>query len=345
MKISTIIKQQLFAKEKGYYKTKNPIGKSQDFITAPEISQIFGEIMALYLLELSKNSSNKIALVEMGAGHGTWYRDILMTIENLAKKNIELAQNFFKKTDLHIIEINPELQKIQQQNLINFKINWHENFDDFLNKSMGEIYFISNELFDCFAIDQYIKTQNGFVERLIEFDDKKNLLNPHFVISKTYYNDFVESQIGKALSFLAPIGAVFEYSKDAQLFMEQLSQAMHNRGGIAINIDYGYLNYDFANTLQTIKNHQKIPFLEGFRDGDITALVDFVSLDKIAKKYNLNSSLITQNEFLLSLGLVFRLESLIKKNPEIADNLRQDFHRLTDLSQMGELFKVHIIWK
>jgi SAM-dependent MidA family methyltransferase len=88
-----------------------------------------------------------------------------------------------------------------------------------------------------------------------------------------------------------------------------------------------------------------ISFLEGFRDGDITALVDFVSLDKIAKKYNLNSSLITQNEFLLSLGLEFRLESLIKKNPEIADNLRQDFHRLTDLSQMGELFKVHIIWK
>jgi SAM-dependent MidA family methyltransferase len=345
MKISELIRRQLFSKEGGYYKIKNPIGKSQDFITAPEISQIFGEIMAVYLLELSKNSANKIALVEMGAGHGTWLGDILQTIENLANKSQKIAQEFLKNTEIFIVETSPQLQKIQQQNLIKHKIKWCENFAEFLAKSSGEIYFISNELFDCFAIDQYVKTANGWQERLIEFSDKQNLSNPQFAISKTYYNDFVESQIGKALSFIAPLQAVFEYSLDAQLFMKQLSQAIFNRGGFAINIDYGYLNYDFANTLQTIKNHQKIPFLEGFREGDITALVDFFALDNIAKKNQLKTSLISQREFLLSLGAESRLESLIKKNPKIADNLQNDFDRLINPSQMGELFKVHIIWK
>jgi SAM-dependent MidA family methyltransferase len=345
MKISELIRQQLFSKEGGYYKIKNPIGKSQDFITAPEISQIFGEIMAIYLLELSKNSVNKIALVEMGAGHGTWLDDILQTIENLANKSQKIAQEFLKKTEIFIVETSPQLQKIQQQNLIKYKIKWCENFAEFLAKSSGEIYFISNELFDCFAIDQYVKTANGWQERLIEFSDKKNLSNPHFVISKTDYNNFVEQQIGKALSLIAPFQAVFEYSKDARDFMQQLSSAIYLRGGVAINIDYGYSNYDFANTLQTIKNHQKIPFLEGFKDADITALVDFFALDNIAKDSQLKTSLISQRDFLLGLQADKRLSFLKLANPQIADNLQNDFDRLINPSQMGELFKAHIIWK
>ena len=94
----------------------------------------------------------------MGAGHGTWYRDILMTIENLAKKNVELAQNFLTKTEFHIIEINIELQKIQQQNLVNFKVNWHENFDNFLllkNKDLIKFNFIAN----CSLHPNYIKNK------------------------------------------------------------------------------------------------------------------------------------------------------------------------------------------
>jgi len=345
IKISELIEQQLFSKKSGYYKIKNPIGKSQDFITAPEISQIFGEIMAVYLLELSQNSVNKIALIEMGAGHGTWLSDILQTIENLANKSQKIAQEFLKKTEIFIVETSPQLQKIQQQNLTKYKIKWCENFAEFLTESSGEVYFISNELFDCFAIDQYVKTTKGWRERLIEFSDKQNLSNPRFVISETDCNNFVEQQIGKPLALISPFQAVYEYSKDARDFMQQLSSAIYLRGGLAINIDYGYSNYDFANTLQTIKNHQKIPFLEGFKDGDITALVDFFALDNIAKKNQLKTSLISQREFLLSLGAESRLESLIKKNPKIADNLQNDFDRLINPSQMGDLFKVHIIWK
>jgi SAM-dependent MidA family methyltransferase len=110
MKISTLIEKSLFDDKNGYYKTKNPIGKNADFITSPEILQIFGELLAVYLLHVSANSKNKISLVEMGAGKGTWFADILQTINKLAQKNNPQALDFLSKAQFHIIEINPVLQ-------------------------------------------------------------------------------------------------------------------------------------------------------------------------------------------------------------------------------------------
>jgi len=351
VKISELINQQLFSENFGYYKTKNPIGKSADFITAPEISQIFGEVVAGYLLEISKSTTSKISLVEMGAGRGVWFRDILKTINFLAQKKISVAQNFIEKSAFHIIEINPHLKAIQQQNLKDYKVSWHSNFEDFKSASEldlgGEIYFLSNELLDCFAIDQFVKTKAGWQERLINFSDKQNLLDPQFVIRNfdKSINDFVESQLGKDLSESAPCGAVYEYSKSMQAFISKLFDAINQRGGLAINIDYGYFFYDFANTLQAVRNHQKISFFEGLKNADITALVDFLALDKIAKEYNLNSSQVSQGQFLLALGAKERLENLARLNPAKNDELWSAFRRLVDSDQMGDLFKVHIVWR
>ena len=347
MKISTLIEKSLFDEKRGYYKTKNPIGKNADFITAPEISQIFGELVAVYLLHVSSQSKNQISLVEMGAGKGTWFKDILQSINKLAQKNNLQALDFLSRTQFHIIEINPILQKIQQQNLQNFLIKWHKNFDDFLKEKNGEIFFISNELFDCFAIDQYVKTNEGWCERLVGFSDKKNLQNPQFFLEKfnAKTHDFVEEKLGKFFSQNAPQKAVFEYSESAQKFMKKLCEAIGIEGGIAINFDYGYSEYEFANTLQAIKNHQKIAFLEGLFDCDITAQVDFLALDKIVKNFGLNSSLITQEEFLLSLGAQQRVEFLLEKNPLLSQEILSGFSRLIDKNQMGKLFKSHIFWK
>lgn len=347
MKISELIEKSLFDKQRGYYKTKNPIGKNADFITAPEVSQIFGELMAVYLLHISQNSKNKIALVEMGAGKGTWFKDILQTINKLAQKNNPQAVDFLRQTQFHIIEINPVLQKIQQENLQNFIVKWHENFDDFLLQKNGEIFFISNELFDCFAIDQYVKTDKGWKERLVGFGDDKNSQNLQFFLEEFNLetNNFVEERLGKFLAQNAPINAVFEYSKTAQEFMIKLCKAVAGSGGVAINCDYGYNQYDFSNSLQAIKNHRKVDFTDAIRDCDITAHVDFFALDKIAKNYCLNTSLISQREFLLSLEIEQRIESLKNSNPELSANFKDDLTRLIDPSEMGNLFKVHIIWK
>jgi len=346
MKISAIIADSLYNPETGYYLTKNPIGSENDFITAPEISQIFGEVMAIYLLHIAQNFNEKIALVEMGAGRGVWFYDILFTIHKLAQNNAKIAIDFLQKTNFNIIEINRELTKIQQQKLKNYKINWFQNFAEFENNNSLPILFISNELFDCFPIDQYVKTQNGWQEKLVHSDDKQNLSKGRFVIRNfdEEIHRFVMEKIGEDEANKAKIGAVFEHNEMAQNLMNLLCLAIKKRGGILINFDYGYNFYEFANTLQVLKNHQKIDFFQGLKKADITALVDFTALDKIAKKQQLKTSLISQREFILNLNGSERLQNLIKENPWQKEDLTHRFNRLIDPKQMGELFKVMIIW-
>lgn len=334
MKISSFMQEALFDESRGYYRTKNPLGKNSDFITAPEISQIFGELIAAYILQIFSSKNRKISFVEMGAGRGVMMCDILNSIKKLADKKNPLALDFLASTTFHIIEINEVLKKIQQENLKNFNVKWHENFSDFLIDA-EEIFFISNELFDCFPIDQFVLTEIGWRERIIV---EKNFTLA--AVNKKIHN-FVEKEIAA----LAPIGAVFEYSVAAREFMNQLCDALKKNGGIAINFDYGYFKNNFANTLQALKNHQKTNVLENIGECDITAHVDFAALDKITKNYDLNSSLITQREFLISLGIEERKKILLQKNPQLAEEINSSIDRLIDLNQMGELFKCHIIWK
>ncbi len=349
--ISQVIERALFDKDNGYYLTKNPLGKDGDFTTASEISQIFGEIIASYFLHIFSSQQPKISLVEIGAGRGFLFYDILKSINNLAKKNHSLALDFIEQATFHIIEINPVLIKSQQENLNEFssifKINWHKKFSDFLLAKQGEIYLFSNELFDCFAIDQFVKTKMGWCQRVVRFEDNKNLKKPQLIIDEfnIKIDEFIRQELGNKFSFQAKIGAVFEYSLSARNFMNELAQAIKQNGGIALNCDYGYYDYDFANTLQAVKNHQKIDFIEGLSGCDITAHVDFFALDKIAKNFNLNSSLVSQRQFLLQLGVIERKQMLIAQNPTQEQEISFALERLISPKEMGELFKFHIIWR
>ncbi len=327
--------QSLFDKDFGYYKSQNPIGKSADFITSPEISQVFGELIAAYLVQIFSAKKSSIHLVEMGAGRGTLFYDILQLIKKLADKKIKPAIDFIEFAAFSIIEINPVLQKIQQEKLCDFKVSWYDNFTEFFAQNCGEIFFVSNELFDCFAIDQFVLTEIGWRERVIvggkfslaDFDKKTH--------------EFVESKI----DHLAPIGAVFEHSADAENFMNQLCRALKKVGGMAINIDYGYFENFYYNSLQAIKNHQKVDVLKEAPNCDITAHVNFKSLDLIAKSYHLNSSLVSQRHFLQSLGIEDRRHKLVENNPQNFLEINSAINRLIAPDQMGELFKTHIIWK
>lgn len=363
MKISQLMQDALFDCERGYYRKKNPIGKSADFITAPEISQVFGELLAAYFLHVfalkktptaqEKSAPKKIAFVEMGAGKGTLFGDILQTIQKLAdKKNSSeglLALEFIESATFHIVEIGEVLRDIQQKNLApfadKFKINWHENFDDFLGfkNENRQIFFLSNELFDCFAIDQFVLTEIGWRERIVA--EKKFSLAPF----NKKIHDFVEQEIASDNAGLAPIlkplGAVFEFSLAAKNFMNQLCESLKKHGGIAINFDYGYEKNEFANSLQALKNHQKVDVLQSVGECDITALVNFGLLQKIVKNCGLNSSLISQKEFLIGLEIEQRCKILIEKNPEKKSEINCAIDRLINSNQMGELFKCLIVWQ
>lgn len=336
-KISEFMFNALFDAKVGYYKTKNPIGKGADFITAPEISQVFGELLAAYLLQVASAKQSQIAFVEMGAGKGTLCEDILGSIQKLADKGVPQAVDFLKRASFHIIEINPVLQGVQKKNLADFSMNWHENFAEFLKVvPEREIFFISNELFDCFPIDQFIQTERGWCERMT--DGKKFILNDF----NAEIHEFIDQEVGS----IAPIGAFFEYSLAAQDFMKELCIAIYKQGGIAINIDYGYSKNEFANSLQAVKDHQKCNVLETPGEVDITALVDFGALEKVIKEADLESSLITQREFLIGLGIEKRREILLQNKTESEKreiNLAID--RLIAIDQMGDLFKCLIVWK
>lgn len=326
MKISDFTSDALFNAASGYYRTRNPL---DDFVTAPEISQVFGELIAVYFLQISSAKKNKISFVEMGAGKGTLLRDILVSVKKLAKKKNALAVEFLQSAAFHIIEINEVLKRIQQENLKNFSVEWHENFEAFLRQPTTDnrqLFFLSNELFDCFPIDQFVKTDIGWCERLI---DSGKFVTKNF---DPETHQFVQNLV----QVDAPFGAVFEHSSAAKNFMSQLCEALKMRGGIAINFDYGYVKTEFANTLQAIKNHQKVSIFE--KNSDITAHVDFSALEKIAKNFGLNSSLVTQREFLISLGIEERRKILPTSENSAID-------RLIAPDQMGELFKAHIVWR
>lgn len=333
-KVSNFIQDALFNPQSGYYRTKNPIGKTSDFITAPEISQAFGETIAAYLLQLTTARNSRIALVEMGAGKGTLFFDILTSIKKLADKNIAAARDFFERVTFSIVEINPILRQIQQEKLREFDVTWHENFAE-ISLQDRELFFISNELFDCFPIDQFVFTESGWCERLI--NEKK------FVLAS--FDKKTHNEIEKEIACLAPIGAVFERSDAAREFMSQLCQALKTQGGVAINIDYGYVKNEFANTLQALKNHQKVDVLENPGSADITSLVDFRSLQKIAENHDLNSSLISQKDFLIGLGIEERRKILIAANPQKSAEINSAIDRLIGSNQMGDLFKCLIVWK
>lgn len=362
LKISELINFLLFDEIHGYYKTQLPLGKNADFITAPEISQLFGELVAIYLLQIFSIKKPNLSLVEMGAGRGFWMSDILRTIQKLAARNQPLALEFISKSTIHIIEINPHLREIQKQKLqdfaINFQITWHETFEEFLTAQKGEIYFISNELFDCFSIDQFVKTKLGWCERLVELEDDfrvtKNFSQKIHFSSRDFdqkIHQFVEEKLGWALSNTAPIQAIFEFSKTAENFMKKLCASLAAHGGIAINFDYGYFVYDFANNLQAVKNHHKIKIessiIQDLLACDITAHVDFQFLRRIAKEFKLETSETTQSNFLRSLEIEKRTKELATQNPNFAKQIQGEMQRLigNKEGEMGDLFKCQIIWR
>ncbi len=326
MKISHFMQEAMFNEASGYYRTKNPIGKDADFITAPEISQVFGELIAAYFLQIASTQKGKISLVEMGAGRGVLFRDILQVITKLAKKDNGPAVDFLGRANFHIVEINEILRKIQREKLSEFGVKWHEKFEDFLSEA-DQIFFISNELFDCFPVDQFVNTDIGWCERGF---DRGGFVAKNFDLK---IHQFVQGLVDSP----APFGAVFEHSESAQKFMKQLCEALKTNGGIAISFDYGYMKTEFANTLQAVKNHRKTSPAENVGECDLSAHVDFGALDKIVKNSGLNSSLITQREFLISLGIEERRRGLPNQDSAI--------DRLTAPDQMGDLFKCHIIWK
>jgi len=331
LSLDQFIEFALYDKVDGYYMKKNPFGKEGDFITAPNITRIFSEIIAIWVVTYWKSlrSPKKFNLLELGAGNGEMMKVIIETLKNFPECSLNCNFQIHEKSQF--------LKKQQRLNLKSEKITWVEDIK--INNSYPTI-FLANEFFDALPIKQFFKKEEGWVERFVHFKDKKKAefkeqpvdikkieQNLNFIISKE--QEIIEFSPGS-----------FEYLKNICNLIKK------NDGGILI-IDYGYLDLKMHETLQAIKNHKYSNILEDIGDSDITYNINFSLFKKFTDQFDeLNSLISNHKNFLTSMGIVQRAENVSENIPfSEKSDLFYRIRRLIDEKQMGELFKVMLIKK
>jgi len=329
MRLDKFIDLALYERN-GYYLSKKPIGRKFDFITSPEISQLFGEIIGVYLLYHWKEKINsKFNLIELGPGNGTLFKDI--------ERTLKILPNFFENADVNLIEINKELREIQKKNLNYFrqsKIRWSKALN-FRSKLPSIIY--SNEFFDCFSVRQFLYDNNHWFERYVKFNEKEN---KYYSINKRVISK-------KVLDYLSKYKRqkIYEVSYSRNKYFEQICKYLKKNRGICILIDYGY-NKKIKNfTLQAIYNHKKTSIFENIGQQDISSHVNFNELIEIAKQNKLQiNEFISQRDFLIKYGILERKKKLLTKNSNLNTNLLdEEVDRLINVDRMGNLFKFLVI--
>lgn len=292
--------------EHGYYMTQNPFGVDGDFTTSPEISQLFGEMIALWFIDLWEQAGKPphVNFVELGAGRGTLSADIL-----------RITSKYFS-VSLHLVETSPRLRKIQGETLKKYKPVFHDSLSDV---PKGFFFLVANEFFDALPIQQFCNIKGQWMERGVDYDAAKECL--FFTLTGN-----------------AP---VFESSPLSISIIEEIAERIADEGGAALVVDYGHVDSSFGDTLQAVAKHQYSNPLENVGEKDITAHVDFGALKRCVENQVDVSDVVTQGEFLLSLGIALRAEKL---NATATEKQRVDINtavqRLTHPSEMGQLFKV-----
>ena len=315
----------LYDRNYGYYTNSKVIGNKGDFITSPEISQVFGEFIALSVFNNARKSKiNKINLIELGPGKGTLTNDILTTIDKIKNNGFELNPFLYEK--------NAGLKDIQEKKLFKYKCKWIKNFSEI---SRIPTYIIANEFFDALPINQ-IESNNGFwYERKIGLKD-----NTFCFELGSKINDTVETSP-------YPSGKIIEdrlYTKN--LLVNIFDLIIKNKGALII-IDYGQLEENFinGNTLQGVIKHKTSDIFENIGLTDLSSWVNFSDFIKDLPKEIEYQGPITQKEFLINLGIKSRFENLAKNKSAVERrHLFTQFERLVSLSHMGQAFKVIILY-
>jgi cyclopropane-fatty-acyl-phospholipid synthase len=321
----------LYDKVNGYYMKKNPFGKEGDFITAPNITRLFSEIIAIWVLTFWKSigSPKKFNLLELGAGNGEMMKVIIETLKNFPE--------CFNNCNFQIHEKSEFLKKKQQLNLKSENITW---IDDIKINNSYPTVFLANEFFDALPIKQFFKRNESWVERFVNLKDRKNAeFNEQPINIKDIDKD-LGFEISKDQEIIEYSPSSFEYLKDISNLIKK------NDGGILI-IDYGYLDLKMEETLQAIKNHKHSNILEDIGDSDITYNINFNLFERFIDQFDdLNFIITNQKKFLTSMGIIQRAEIISENIPfSKKSDLFYRIRRLIDEKQMGELFKVMLIKK
>ncbi|MGB9365024.1 MAG: SAM-dependent methyltransferase [Xanthobacteraceae bacterium] len=305
----------------GYYVTRDPLGVRGDFVTAPEVSQMFGELIGAWAAAVwqQMGSPAKLHLVELGPGRGTLMADALRAATGMP--------DFLAAASIHLVETSPVLRAVQEKTLARtgLPLAWHRAIEDVPE---GRIIGIANEFVDALPVGQFIKDRDGWHARMIGIADNKLA----FVAAP----DALFGHSGAEL----PPGTILERRQDQPIAL--LSRRIATDGGAALIIDYGHAESGFGDTLQAVRAHKFADSLEAPGEADLTAQVDFAALAVTATRQGATTQgPVSQAAFLRNVGIERRAERLKSKaTPKQSADIDSALMRLTAPDQMGELFKV-----
>ena len=324
--LDKFIEEYLYNKELGYYMKSDPFGKKGDFITAPNISILFSEMIAIWIISFweSLNCPKQFNLIELGAGNGEMMKLLVNTFNKFPR--------FQNGCNIKILEKSALLIRIQKKTIKKEKIKWLNN----LNELNGlPCIFIANEFFDALPIKQFIKIKSKWYERHVKYNNQKKqeFLDIPFDIKKLEKK--IEFKISYKQKFIEYSPIAFEYLKNIT------NKIKCNNGGILI-VDYGYTDNKMKDTLQSVSKHKYANVLNNFGNTDITYNLSFNLISQMLKKMGSFIHLTTtQKKFLIKLGILKRAE-ILSKNMPFSKKADMYFRvkRLIDDRQMGNLFKV-----
>ena len=314
----------------GYYNSKFPFGSAGDFVTAPKISRLFSEMIAIWLVSTWEilGKPKNINIVELGPGDGTLMMDLLNTLEKFPKFN--------SSKSVYLYEVSSFLKKLQKKN-IKKKVFWINNFKQI---KKGPVIFFGNEFFDAIPIKQFKKKGGSFFE-------KHYLLNKEYEIEEIYKKAMKRDvKVLKSYKTLKKLNFI-EFPKIGLSELSKITKKISHSGGCLLMIDYGYIKSSNNNTLQSVIKHKRNHILNNLGKADITAHVNFELLNEFFKKNNLKvKKIITQQDFLRNMGIIERAEN-VSKNMKFTEktNLFFRLKRLMSHRLMGNLFKVILTYK
>ncbi|WP_324255373.1 class I SAM-dependent methyltransferase, partial [Erythrobacter sp. WG] len=302
-----------------YYASRDPLGEQGDFITAPEISQMFGELIGLWLADLwvRMGSRKRIHYVELGPGRGT-----------LAKDALGAAGRYDFAPEIHFVETSAALRKIQREAFP----GCHHHHDLSTLPDDAPLLIVANEFFDALPVHQLVRSAVGWFDRMVGLDGD----NFTFVAGAERMDHIVPPSWVSAAQ-----GAMIETSPASVALMAEIARRLRDQGGAALVIDYGHMELRSGSTVQALKAHKKVDIFAHPGEADITAHVDFELLAHVAQENGADlMGLQYQGEWLRQMGIDTRTEALQRRNPGQAQVIKRQRDRLVEDSQMGTLFKV-----
>ncbi len=300
----------------GYYATRPALGADGDFITAPLISQMFGELIGVWTVSVWRalGEPASFVLAELGPGDGTLMSDLL--------RAGRLDPGFLAAADVWLVETSPPLAALQRERL-GGGVRWATSLDEV--PGGRPLLLIANELLDCLPARQFVRTATGWAEQVVGLGPDGGLAFG-LVPAAGPLPDARE-------------GAVYERSGPQEALGTTLGERLVADGGAALLVDYGRLQPGFGDTLQALRRHEKVDPLACPGEADLTVHADFPAVMAAAREAGAGAAILTQAAFLARLGIGERAEALVRARPDRSAVIGRQLHRLVSAEEMGELFK------